>query len=539
MLLLVALVEAVINRCVVPLTRPTEGMPPDWHTALDYVGLFSHYFTGALAVLVIIRRAIDAIDANRSLRDVLAHVAVGIAALVATAPLLVSTPPWTSFLLEITFSLAVIAMVASAFGHGRDLGIQIGLPILAAPLVFHTITVLTAQLVWPDMWDAPGGPATLFLELAVMMLAIAALSTPYCFAPRPFARAVARPIPIVVAMAVAAGGAIVARMMYSTLARATDLAIGIHMSPDADRKLALYLLAIATLAWTLTSCALASTKSRRMVGLGLGFVILGGYAFHWPQHYLLPLLGVSLIAEAAREVREQELDAMPFVVEAPPIADQTWSNFVGALAQGLRRTLADVHSLTTRGDHGLTSSVVVGEANGIPVRTRIERYHGAVIAIDVVVGREIDEVRGATFTVWAMPPRGSGVNPPGPPAAPIFRTGDAAFDGKFRARGNAIVFANMFDDGTQGRAVASLDGWLAYWEGEGLRYRVYPGKGAPLDHPVPLSDLALDRSGSPERLVTIVELLVEVGSRGLEPVAHTDGAGEHSDEPDHTDEESS
>jgi hypothetical protein len=68
--------------------------------------------------------------------------------------------------------------------------------------------------------------------------------------------------------------------------------------------------------------------------------------------------------------------------------------------------------------------------------------------------------------------------------------------------------------------VATVDGWIAYWEGESVRYRVYPGRGAPLDHPMPLSDLALGRpSATAERLVTVVELLVELASRGVPPAS--------------------
>ena len=71
-------------------------------------------------------------------------------------------------------------------------------------------------------------------------------------------------------------------------------------------------------------------------------------------------------------------------------------------------------------------------------------------------------------------------------------------------------------------------GWFAYWEGEGLRYRVYPGRGAPLDHPMPLSDLALGRAvATAERLITVIELLIELGSRGIPPRP----AGESSPEP--------
>jgi len=525
-LLLGAVLEVVINRCAVPMLRPMLDEPPLWHMVLDYIGLFVMYFTGILAVIVLVARCIGAIDdRGRSLRDMFAHVMLGVAALVAAVPLLVTVPPWTSFLLEIMFALAVLATVASVFGRDRDLGIQIGLPLLALPVIFHTVMQIAAGLVWPDgAFDAPGGPSTQFLKAAVMMLSIAALATPYCFAPRPFARAVARPIPIVIAMAVAATGAVIARIYYVTLATATHFAIGIQMSTDADRKLALYLLAIATLAWTVSACATAGSAARRLVGLGIAFLVLGGYEFHWPHHYLLPLLGLALIAEAARDVREQELAAMPFLAEAPPIHDTGWSGFVGVIAQGLRRSLTEVHSLTTRAENGIMSSVVVGEANGLPVRTRIERYEGSVVAVDIVIGREIDELRGSTVTLCAVPQgeatflkRATAANPPGPPAAPLFKAGDAAFDAKFRSRGNVVMFSKLFDESIRNKAVTQLDGWLAYWDGEGLRYRIYPGRGAPLDHPLPLSDLALGRTPSAERLISVVELLLEIATRGLPP----------------------
>jgi hypothetical protein len=517
-LLLVALVEVAINRIAVPMLRPDAGDPPSWHTMLDYFGLFLFYFAGALAVLVIIARSISAIDANRGVRDILAHIALGVAALVASVPLLIAVPNWTNLVLEVCFALALVALVASVFDHKRDLGSQIGLPIIVVPLLFHTITVLIATLKYPeDSFNAPGGPGSLFAKIGVMGLAIAALATPYCFSPRPFARAVTKPIPIVIAMAFAAFGAVATRLWYPTLARVTELAIGVVLSPkDPDPRQALYLLALATVAWTLTSCAIAASEARRTIGAGLGLILLGGYEFHWPHHYLLPLLGVALIVEAARTVRDEELEAMPYVVHTPPIPDVTWSTFIGTLAQSLRRILGEVHSVTTRGEGGLTSSIIVGDAKGIPVRTRIERIDGRVLALDIVVGREIDEVRGSTVTVWAMPKRGTGANPAGPPATPIFKTGDGDFDERFRARGNATAFAKLFDADCRARAITTLEGWLAYWDGEGVRYRVYPGRGAPVDHPLPLADLAMGRvPPTSERLVAVIELLVELGARVL------------------------
>jgi len=362
------------------------------------------------------------------------------------------------------------------------------------------------------------GPVADITRAGVFMLTLAALVSPYCFGPRPFSRAVTKPVPVVLAMVIAAVGATFAHLSYPSVVKAASLAIGVELTAqNGDPRLAIYLLSIATLMWTLASCVLAGAPSRRMIGAGIALVVLGGYAFRWPNHYLLPLLGLSLIAEASRTVRDEELDALPIAAQTPPIADATWSSFVGLVVAGLRRTFGEVHSLTTRGENDLVSTVFVGAKDGLAVRARVERYHGSVLALDIVVGKEIDEVRGATLVLWATPTAANGANPAGPPAAPVFRTTDGELDAKFRTRGSLLAFNALFDDALRARTVAQLDGWLAYWDKEGLRYRAYPGHGSPLDHPIPLSDLALNRPASAERLVAVFELLAELGARGVTP----------------------
>jgi hypothetical protein len=512
-LLVVASLEVAINRVAVPMLRPLKGTPPTWHTLLDYVGLFLFYFAGTLAVFVIGTHVARNLRRARAI-DVVAVAMLAIAAGLAAIPLVVTPPAGLSVPLEIAFALAVAAIVASGFGRERDLGAQLGLVLLAAPLLVHTVIVLGGRYLWPEA--AFDGPGVSLARTGAMTLALAALATPYVFAPRPFARSVARPIPILVAMTIAAAGAVIARMHYTAIARGATLAVGIELNPtQPDPRLALYLLAVATLAWTLASCAVAASPARKQIGLGIAFVILGGYGFKWPVHYLLPLLGLALIADAVRRVRDEELAALPFATGTPAIPDPAWSAFIGNVKAGLERSLDDVHTLTTRGDGGLASSVIVGDARGLPVRTRIERIDGSVIALDIILGRDVDELRGATLTLWAIPLRGQGTNPAAPSAAPAFRTGDMPFDGRFKTRGSRGAFDKLFDDGLRARAVATLDGWLAYWEPEGLRYRVYPGRGSPLDHPLPLSDLALGRGTSADRLVAIVELLVDIASRGV------------------------
>ena len=472
-----------------------------------------------LAAAVLVTRSLSAIAARRGVRDTIAHAVLAAAAVLAAIPLVVATPAPLVAALELAFAAAVIALVSTVYGRERDLGVGVGLPVIAVPLLLHTVNVLGTQFLWPE--GAYDGTGADLARAGLMSLCIAAMITPYCFAPRPFAHAVTRPLPVVIAMGVASLGAMLAKLAYPAAAKIATLAIGVELAPAATRadpRFALYLLAIVTFVWTLVSCAFAGSAARRGIGAGLALVLLGGYAFRWPHHYLLPLLGVALIADAARRVRDEELAAMPLVSDTPPIADTVWSAYVGAVAQGLRRTLGDVHSLTTRGDGGLASSVIVGEARGLSIRARIERVEGSVLALDVVLGRDIDELRGATLTVWAIPPRGLGVNPSGPPASPLIRSGDAEFDARFKLRGSAGALGALFDEALRARAVTTLDGWLAYWDREGLRYRVYPGRGAPLDHPLPLSDLAMGRlPPTAERLVAVVELLVDLAVRGVPP----------------------
>lgn len=516
-LLLVALLEVALNRIAVPMLRPTGAAPPAWHTYLDYAGLFVFYFAGTLAVLLLASRCWQAVGARITGRGLVATLLVGVTTVLCAAPLVADIPAALSLVLELAFAASVIAIVVASMDRRADLGVQVGLAFLALPLLFHTVTVICAKILGPDSSLLFDGAGLTLPRCSVIALVVAAIATPYCFAPRPFARAVVQPVPVLAVIATALGGAWLAWAAYPALATAAKLAIGVELNASArDRGLAAYLLAIATLAWTLTSTAIAPSPARRQVGLGIALVVLGGYAFKWPHHYLLPLAGLWTIAGALRSVREEELAAQPIASETPPVGDPAWAAYIALVAQALRRALGDVHSLTTRGEGGLATSTIVGEARGIPVRARIERIDGSVLALDVVLGREIDEGRGATLAIWAIPPRALGVNPAGPPAAPLFKTGDASFDERFKTRGSALAFRALFDDGLRARTIATIDGWLAYWEHESLRFRVYPGRGAPLDHPMPLSDLALGRaSATPERLVAVIELLVDLASRGV------------------------
>lgn len=501
--MVVAFLEVAINRLAVNGLRP-EGKPPGWYVALDYLGLFLQYFAGTLVVVLLAKHAIDRLRMRRDLRDAIAQVLLLVATLGAGIQL-VAKPP-DIMIVELSFAVAIIAVIASGLGKQRDLGMQLGLVTLAAPLLIHTANVIGTRWLWPQ--TAYDGKIVEIQQAGVIALAVGALVSPYVFAPRPFGR------PVIIAMIIAAGGAVAARLYYAKLAKLAVFAIGVSIEQDqADPRLAIYLLALATLTWTLVSCAVSDSPARRQIGAGIVLVVLGGYAFKWTHHYLLPLYGLALIADAGRVVREEELAAMPITTTTPPVADGPWQAYIAAV----KAALGAFHTVTTRGEGGLVTTMLVGDRAHLPVRIRIERIEGSVIALDVVVGREIDELRGAALCLQALPPAGSGINPSGPPAAPLFKSGDAELDAHFKMRGNALAFQTLFDPPLRARAATTLDGWFAYWDKEGVRYRVYPGRGAPLDHPLPLSDLALERPATPDRLVAVIELLVDIAGRGVEP----------------------
>jgi hypothetical protein len=321
------------------------------------------------------------------------------------------------------------------------------------------------------------------------------------------------------------------RHQYAVAIMVAKNGVGIDLGPGvSENQMGLYLLALATMVWTIASCALADTAPRRQVALGLVLIALGGYGYTWPLQYLLAVVGLVVMAEAAPALREAEAGVM--LARTPVIDDGVWQTYVTALASGLRRGDAAVSALTVRGDHDLTTSILVTERAGLPVKLRIERLDGAVVCLDVICGREVDERQSATFTVAARPDRlmAAGTHPEPPPSGAATRSGDEAFDQRFRLRGDGEQLLRVIDDGARARFAATIDGWVAWWDGRSLRYRVYPGAGAPIDHPIPISDLALRRAGQADRLVAVVELLAAVAATGLAAVQEPSSLRDQSQE---------
>jgi hypothetical protein len=117
---------------------------------------------------------------------------------------------------------------------------------------------------------------------------------------------------------------------------------------------------------------------------------------------------------------------------------------------------------------------------------------------------------------------GSHPPPPRTRAPALARIGDTPFDRRFRVQGTESDTHRLLDEGLRAAATAVLDGWVAVWFGRGLKFQVCPGRGAPLDHPVPVSELAFRAESEPhgtEKLVAVVNLLGEIAERGLAQAA--------------------
>lgn len=512
---------------------PQKIVPPTWFVALDYLALFLLYFVALLGVIVLASRARDlALNSGRGNLNERIHRVIGgataavLAAVAAFAA--VVDPDAVETLLHVALlGVAVHQLVRVWTGRG-DLGAAIGLTLCAAPILLYVGASLFSGELWTED-QMMGGDAKAGLgKLARSALAMAAIASPYCLAPRPFARSMTRVLPFAIALVVAGVGAAALRYDYVTTVKAVNNVLGLDLRVDAPQdQIALYLLAFATLTWTVAAGATASSPSRRRIGFGLAMLVMAGYGFAWPAAFVTAGVGLVLMGDGALRVRDEERAA--FVPVTPSIDDEAWQGYVGHTVTALRRLVGDdsaVSAVSVRGEGEHTSTVVVTERHGVAVRLRIERMARAVVVIDVVCGREVDPGRTPT---WSLVARGGGLgggHPEPPAAGPVVRADDVPFDERFRCRGERVALLRILDDGLRARAAASLDGWVAYWDGQSLRHRVFPGQGAPMDHPIPLSQLAMDRRSVPEnveRLVMVLELCAEIAARGLvtqdEPVA--------------------
>jgi hypothetical protein len=252
--------------------------------------------------------------------------------------------------------------------------------------------------------------------------------------------------------------------------------------------------------------------------------------------YLCAAAGFLAMVSAALHVRAEETTQVATTApsprfSSPPITEAAWRGYVERVAQALDAT-AETALVEGREETSLSA-----ERRGQRLRLRLvrdARSPRGVELVDVVVAAtaaELEPPLAAPGWTLAARPAGllaTGSHPPPPEAhGPTHKSGDAAFDQRFKMRDGARLTVRLLDEGLRARATAMLDGWLAVWPGRCIEYRVYPGRGAPLDHPVPITELAFRAQAAPpvDRLIGVVELLVDLGLRAAAAPAAADEPG--------------
>ena len=578
---MVAAIEVAVYRLAVPALRPPDGAAPSvWQAAVGYAGLFLFYFASALAGLVLVRQLLQLRRGDPPTYRPLAYLLVvsgTVLVVFAGKSMMVMPSEADTFVLELAFATSLGVLMLMQLGRGGDVAVKIGLLLLAAPLLVHFYRDASVRwILGPEsLWEGAADRIDAYGQWSVVL---AALMSPYCFAPRPFTDSAGKLAPLAIGAFVGVVGALVMRQSYEVGHLLAKRGLGIELGPGAPTsQIALYLIALGSMTWTLASSLMAEAPARRRVGVGLGLVVASGYAFAWPLQYLAGLVGFFTIAGAARDVSDEEHALARRVRVARPhgprIPSDSWQAYVAALVAALRTRGYHAQAVSVgagaelaagespdgpdQADHGagadeggrasggrLRTHVLVldpstaapASAAGassepppplpppapLPVRLTVERWLGAVVGLEVVCGREVRA--SGREPSWILEARrdcllGGMAHPSAPDTrAPLYRTGDHAFDRRFRVRDLGGLTERLFDDGLRARAAALFDGWMAYWPGESLVYRVVPGVGAPLDNPIPIRQLAFGGHGAAppvERLVTLLELLARIAERGL------------------------
>lgn len=557
LLFLVSTAELAFNRLATKELRPIgEGEVPWWHQVLDHIGLFCQYFASTLAIGIIgyqLYRLIRGRDLYwRGARIGLLIAGVPFLALGLLA-LIYPLSTGTSFWFETAFIAMALALFLSLLPRGGDLGVKFGILIFITPLCVHYYGLLSLRFIegeaalWSDLPDR-------VLQYGQWTMIVAALVSPYCFGPRPFFTNMTRPVPIIMGVFVSVVCVMLLRQHYEVAMQLAKNWLGIDIGPGApSSSLVTYAFAVGTITWTMTACIVADTVSRRDIGIGLGLIVISGYGFAWPIQFLVGMVGLLAIAEAARKVGEEELEVIAQLrgFRAPPVDAGVWQEYVGEVSAALGSGVpvaekdadpgadsgAGLESTDDAAKAGAPASAVtiydenqersithiVSRRSGLDVLLRIERFNDSVVAIEVMCGGQPDEEVEPDWTLYARPDRllGIGAHPEPPTtSAPLYKVEDVSFDQRFRVRDGGGITDRMLDADTRSSCAALIDGWIALWSDCGLRYRVYPGRGAPLDHPVPITELAFrgaDGPASAERVVAVIELLASMTARAFVP----------------------
>lgn len=529
-LLLVVMLEVVLGRLAVPVLRPPIGKPlPDWHKHLDQLGLFLLHLSTALAFGVVLLRGAE-LALERELHS--GPVGILLAAAAAVFSVLAAWSVFSpegsmAFWRETAFVVLIVALTVTALLRpGTDPLARLGLCLLAVPFLVHYYATLELHLMPAKLAKVSNLPDRI-RDLGQRSIALVALAMPLCFAPRPLRQSLLRPTPLILAGFVGTLAAVTLRKHFEVGEKIASLGLGVQLGPGIpNERMALYVAAVAAVVWVITSTLSSDSGARRTMGVGFALIVASGYSFDWPVRYLCAAAGFMAIATSVMIVGAEEAAVTgsepPARFTSPPIPPEAWQGYVDALMIALGVTADGVRQRT---HEAVEETLFSGHRRDLPFGLRILRSRQGIRSIEVIFGDVAPERADPAWTMLARPENllATGAHPP-PPASrgAVVRTGDATFDRRFKLLDEGALTPKLLDDALRARATAVLDGWLAVWPGACVHYKVCPGRGAPLDHPIPVTELAFRGSPAPgaaERMVGVLDLLADVAARAIAPTS--------------------
>ncbi len=295
--------ERGIYQIAVPATKPADpdAIPPTWHQALEYVGLFLFYFAAVFALALVVRELRHVMRERTLALPFRIGMALAGTVFLACALLATFRPamPTEQFIFEAGFTAMLFFLVLSLANRNGSIRIKLGVLLLIAPFFVHFYGPLMMQLV-KDKWMDETFPDRLTV-VGQWTLLVCGIVSPFCFSPRPVLETLRRPGPMFAAALVACLAAVILRQNYEVGMELASRGLGIEMGPAPPSVLiAMCVVALAGATWTLIACLTADHLPRRQVGLCIGIVFAAGYAFVWPLQYLVSAVGLLALGELAR-----------------------------------------------------------------------------------------------------------------------------------------------------------------------------------------------------------------------------------------------